>query len=257
MAEAEGFEPSEPFRARRFSKAVVSATHPRFQHQLYSGGKGGIRTHGPLAGSLVFKTRALSHSATFPSIVEEAGGFEPPEPVLAVLSISSRAPSANSATLPILSFNQLRDGGFRTPGWDLSTANGQFQTLLPQSCSGSPFVRRFRHRQRFMLRAPPDVIRTLPQAHHVISSISFLLRENFSHMSQEIGLIDVKSPACTVHRAVKIANFGTVCRNPNCCFLDLRHRAYLPKLKSFLMRVTVTQKQKARRFLGRPFAKLV
>ena len=31
------------------------------------GGKGGIRTHGTLAGTAVFKTAALNHSATFPS----------------------------------------------------------------------------------------------------------------------------------------------------------------------------------------------
>lgn len=45
-----------------------------FSYRLYDslpslnaiGGKGGIRTHGTLSGTLVFKTRAFSHSATFP-----------------------------------------------------------------------------------------------------------------------------------------------------------------------------------------------
>lgn len=31
------------------------------------GGKGGIRTHGALADSTVFKTAAFNHSATFPT----------------------------------------------------------------------------------------------------------------------------------------------------------------------------------------------
>ena len=34
--------------------------------QLF-GGRGGIRTHGTLAGTPVFKTGALNHSATLPS----------------------------------------------------------------------------------------------------------------------------------------------------------------------------------------------
>ena len=33
----------------------------------HSGGRGGIRTHGTLAGTPVFKTGALNHSATLPS----------------------------------------------------------------------------------------------------------------------------------------------------------------------------------------------
>jgi hypothetical protein len=32
------------------------------------GGRGGIRTHGTLAGTPVFKTGALNHSATLPSL---------------------------------------------------------------------------------------------------------------------------------------------------------------------------------------------
>ena len=32
-----------------------------------SGGRGGIRTHGTLAGTPVFKTGALNHSATLPN----------------------------------------------------------------------------------------------------------------------------------------------------------------------------------------------
>ena len=34
--------------------------------QQYTGGRGGIRTHGTLAGTPVFKTGALNHSATLP-----------------------------------------------------------------------------------------------------------------------------------------------------------------------------------------------
>jgi hypothetical protein len=33
----------------------------------HSGGRGGIRTHGTLAGTPVFKTGALNHSATLPA----------------------------------------------------------------------------------------------------------------------------------------------------------------------------------------------
>jgi hypothetical protein len=33
-----------------------------------TGGRGGIRTHGTLAGTPVFKTGALNHSATLPSL---------------------------------------------------------------------------------------------------------------------------------------------------------------------------------------------
>ena len=40
---------------------------------LAIGGEGGIRTHGTLAGSLVFKTRALNHSATSPNLVSALG----------------------------------------------------------------------------------------------------------------------------------------------------------------------------------------
>ena len=32
------------------------------------GGEGGIRTHGTVAGTLVFKTRALNHSTTSPKV---------------------------------------------------------------------------------------------------------------------------------------------------------------------------------------------
>jgi hypothetical protein len=34
-----------------------------------TGGRGGIRTHGTLAGTPVFKTGALNHSATLPDFV--------------------------------------------------------------------------------------------------------------------------------------------------------------------------------------------
>src|SRR3982750_1114924 len=36
------------------------------------GGRGGIRTHGTLAGTPVFKTGALNHSATLPSLLDQA-----------------------------------------------------------------------------------------------------------------------------------------------------------------------------------------
>jgi hypothetical protein len=36
------------------------------------GGRGGIRTHGTLAGTPVFKTGALNHSATLPSLEDQA-----------------------------------------------------------------------------------------------------------------------------------------------------------------------------------------
>jgi hypothetical protein len=42
-----------------------------------SGGRGGIRTHGTLAGTPVFKTGALNHSATLPLLRHQAlGGQE-------------------------------------------------------------------------------------------------------------------------------------------------------------------------------------
>ena len=41
--------------------------------QLF-GGRGGIRTHGTLAGTPVFKTGALNHSATLPSEFSDLAG---------------------------------------------------------------------------------------------------------------------------------------------------------------------------------------
>jgi hypothetical protein len=38
------------------------------------GGRGGIRTHGTLAGTPVFKTGALNHSATLPNFIRLAYG---------------------------------------------------------------------------------------------------------------------------------------------------------------------------------------
>src|SRR6476619_2352520 len=38
------------------------------KREQYTGGRGGIRTHGTLAGTPVFKTGALNHSATLPSL---------------------------------------------------------------------------------------------------------------------------------------------------------------------------------------------
>ena len=37
-----------------------------------NGGRGGIRTHGALAGTPVFKTGALNHSATLPALEDQA-----------------------------------------------------------------------------------------------------------------------------------------------------------------------------------------
>ena len=46
------------------------------------GGRGGIRTHGTLAGTPVFKTGALNHSATLPNQQFQvlSGGLEESEP---------------------------------------------------------------------------------------------------------------------------------------------------------------------------------
>ena len=61
--------------ARRLSKALVSATHPRLQIKLKkdviskinkSGGSGGIRTPGRRKPSTVFKTASFDHSDTLP-----------------------------------------------------------------------------------------------------------------------------------------------------------------------------------------------
>ncbi len=43
-----------------------------FQLTIAAGGRGGIRTHGTLAGTPVFKTGALNHSATLPSLRDQA-----------------------------------------------------------------------------------------------------------------------------------------------------------------------------------------
>jgi hypothetical protein len=40
----------------------------RVSDKFWTGGRGGIRTHGALAGTPVFKTGALNHSATLPSL---------------------------------------------------------------------------------------------------------------------------------------------------------------------------------------------
>ena len=37
-----------------------------------NGGEGGIRTHGALSGTAVFKTAALNHSATSPAVLSQA-----------------------------------------------------------------------------------------------------------------------------------------------------------------------------------------
>ena len=45
---------------------LVSQKH-KLKFLVYKyGGEGGIRTHGTVAGTLVFKTRALNHSTTSP-----------------------------------------------------------------------------------------------------------------------------------------------------------------------------------------------
>ena len=53
---------------------LVSQKHKLILIVYKYGGEGGIRTHGTVAGSLVFKTRALNHSTTPPegySVVSE------------------------------------------------------------------------------------------------------------------------------------------------------------------------------------------
>jgi hypothetical protein len=57
--------------ARRFSfvRSIVREDYRNRNHSIISmayGGRGGIRTHGTLAGTPVFKTGALNHSATLP-----------------------------------------------------------------------------------------------------------------------------------------------------------------------------------------------
>jgi hypothetical protein len=53
--------------------AGIQITSKSLNH-WHSGGRGGIRTHGTLAGTPVFKTGALNHSATLPA-VENVGLF--------------------------------------------------------------------------------------------------------------------------------------------------------------------------------------
>ena len=45
---------------------LVSQKHKLNLFVYKYGGEGGIRTHGTVAGTLVFKTRALNHSTTSP-----------------------------------------------------------------------------------------------------------------------------------------------------------------------------------------------
>ena len=45
---------------------LVSQKHKLNLLAYKYGGEGGIRTHGTVAGTLVFKTRALNHSTTSP-----------------------------------------------------------------------------------------------------------------------------------------------------------------------------------------------
>ena len=57
-----GFEPTTSWsQTKRTTKLCYTPT----------GGKGGIRTHGRVSPTLVFKTRALNHSATFPGADRE------------------------------------------------------------------------------------------------------------------------------------------------------------------------------------------
>src|ERR1700688_4252891 len=58
------------FRRTDDKRGVLNPTPERVLNPLISlsfGGRGGIRTHGTLAGTPVFKTGALNHSATLPS----------------------------------------------------------------------------------------------------------------------------------------------------------------------------------------------
>src|ERR1700688_4210987 len=57
------------FRRTDDKRGVLNPTPERVLNPLISlsfGGRGGIRTHGTLAGTPVFKTGALNHSATLP-----------------------------------------------------------------------------------------------------------------------------------------------------------------------------------------------
>src|ERR1700755_2331941 len=57
--------------------------------EQYSGGRGGIRTHGTLSGTPVFKTGAINHSATLPEPCDCGIPLE-----------TSRAKTANGAVCP-------------------------------------------------------------------------------------------------------------------------------------------------------------
>jgi hypothetical protein len=66
---------------------------------IWSGGRGGIRTHGTLAGTPVFKTGALNHSATLPSQRYQS---------LSRLKIKNRLRTGpNLAPMPLAFFCQL------------------------------------------------------------------------------------------------------------------------------------------------------
>lgn len=56
----------------------MSANSRSSAEGLGTGGRGGIRTHGTLAGTPVFKTGALNHSATLPTLEDQALSEWPP-----------------------------------------------------------------------------------------------------------------------------------------------------------------------------------
>ena len=57
-----------PFSTRLSPMSCVrGVTYVSGLDKQHAGGRGGIRTHGTLAGTPVFKTGALNHSATLPN----------------------------------------------------------------------------------------------------------------------------------------------------------------------------------------------
>ena len=78
MAETEGFEPSVRFPVRRFSKALVSATHPRLrlrQADGYSGPTDGFQQGLPAGARSPWRTSPRLRRVAHVFIAGQRGGW--------------------------------------------------------------------------------------------------------------------------------------------------------------------------------------
>ena len=133
-----------------------------------SGGSGGIRTHGTVPRTLVFKTRALNHSATLPCPSGVARGLRVARPPRARTGWHARVtefPSGRPA-MPARSLAEY------SAGWRCRSAPHCRSTVSSDqvSCRGIPpkragglflaLLRRYDDRRAGMGRVPPGCGRT-------------------------------------------------------------------------------------------------